>query len=368
MGQLNPHERQTAHRVAVPLQQPVPVKPSLIPADVLQTYEEELSREEREAFTRAVAEGPVELPEMPLVEDLELVSAEHEVGLTASTAADPEVAAYALSQVSLFTNLPARSLEALLAEARQGEVAAGEYLFREGDPAGSFYVVVEGMVEILRRRDEREVALRHLGKGEPIGLFGLFSGALRAACARAIGDVMLLEIPCEALGRLVQTDPMLHERLLDFYRERLLEGFLGSSRLFVDVDSIARARIIGRFVERSLRAQETLVHPGEVANLLAVVLSGRVLVEHKPRAGQEPVLHEATQGQFIAVTSALSGAPCRARVYVPEESTVALLGHRELADLLRDYPALRALPARLAEAAKTVNRDVFSGSTGVPGL
>lgn len=360
--------RRVEYRVAIPLQQPIP-GPSLIPADVWHSYQLEVAEAERaqaERHARELAAAPVKLPDYDL-EDLELVSAEHEIGLSATVPADPEVALFALSQVPMFAELPRASLEALVAKARQGEVSAGEYLFMEGDPADSFFVVIEGALEILRRRDELEVALRHLGRGEAIGLFGLFSGKVRAACSRAIGDVVVLEIPSAALEEVLREDDALHARLLTFFRERLLEGFLGSSKLFQDVDSIARARLIGRFAEKALLAQETLVQPGEVSNLLAVILSGRVMLEVRPRAGQEPRLFELLPGQFLAVTSALSGAPSRMRVYAAEDTTLALLGHRELAELLRDYPALRAITSRLPSVARMLDRDVFCGHTGVPG-
>ncbi|MBI3185209.1 MAG: cyclic nucleotide-binding domain-containing protein [Myxococcales bacterium] len=357
--------RRVDYRVAIPLQQPIPSRPSLIPADVWRSYQQEVARAKREESER----HQVDAAASPVGEDeLEFVSAEYDIGLAATTSADPEVAYFALSQVSLFSALPRESLEAMVKDSRQGEIASGEYLFLEGDSAESFFVVVDGTVEIIRRRDEREVVLRHMGRGEAIGLFGLFSGKMRAACARAIGEAVVLEVPCATLGRIVQADQAFNERLLKFYQERLLEGFLGSSKLFTDVDPIARARMIGRFRERALRAQETLVQPGEVSNLLGVLISGRVMLELRPRAGQQQRLFELLPGQFVAVTSAMSGAPSRMRIWAAEASTVSILGHRELADLLRDYPALRGLSARLPGSARELDRDVYCGHTGVPGL
>lgn len=356
------------NRIAVPLQQPIPSQPSLIPADVLSSYEQELQRAEHDEARRSLGAKPVTSPAIEELAADELLSAEFEVGLGQTTRADPKTAAAALGQVALFNGLAQSSTQALLQSARQGELGAREYLFLEGDLANSFFVIIQGTVEVLRHLDGREVVLRHMGPGEAIGLFGLFSGQLRAASARAIDDVILLEIPAEALGELLDTDTMLHERLLDFYRERLLEGFLGTSRLFLDVDSIARARLIGRFAERTLDPGQTLVHPGEVSNLLLVVLGGSLLVEQKAQAGVKAKKLEVTQGQFLAVTSALSGSPCRARIYAPGEASIAVLAQKELADMLRDYPALRALPSRLSESAELIDRDIYVGHTGVPGL
>jgi len=339
-------------RVAVPMEPPV-LRPSLIPQDVLRDLSAEAA--------------PVE----PVVYDGEPTTAPQpmadEVALLAHVEADPEVALLALQQVAQFRALPRASLQAMAHDSEQLVVGDGEVLFVEGDDATSFFVVVDGTLEVLRHKDGREVALRHMGRGEAIGLFGLFSGQLRAASARAIGDCTVLELSGERLAALLEKDDALHARLLAFYRERLIEGFM-ASRLFADIDQIARARLIGRFQNKELEAGEALVNPGEVANVLAVVTHGRLLLEDRAVAGAAPRQLEVPQGQFLAVTCAMSGLPSKFRITAPEYSTVAVLAHKDLNDLVRDYPALRALPSRLPNYAKALDRDVFAGTTGVPGL
>jgi CRP-like cAMP-binding protein len=351
--------RSVEDRVAIPLQQPVTSRPSLIPSDVWDSYQEEVAQMMRE--DDGDLGGPSE-------DGMEVITADTEIGLSATTPADAEVALFALQKVAMFEDLGNEALEVLIKGARQGEVGAGEYLFVEGDQADTFFVIVDGAFEVLRRREDREVALRHLGSFEAIGLFGLFSGQVRAACARAIGDAVVLEIPVASLSELLKANPDVHERMHRFYQERLLEGFLGSSRLFADVDAIVRARLIGRFAEKHLLANETLVLPGEVSNLLAVIISGRVMLEQPPKAGQAPKSYELLPGQFIAVTSAFTGAPSRMRVFAGEPTDIAVIGHKELSEMLTDYPALRAMTSRLPTVARTLDRDIYCGHTGVPGL
>lgn len=339
---------QLRSRVAVPVPPPV----SLIPVDVLQDVAREAQRagyDESFDTDPRTAQMQVSAPVLGTV------------------TADVEVAYFALTQVPLFRELPVESLEAMSAGAIQLEVPDGELLFNEGDEATSFFVVVDGTLELLRHKDGREVALRHATKGEAFGLFGLFSAQLRAASARAIGDCTILEISAERLQQLLANDEVLHQRLLGFYRERLVEGFM-ASRLFGDIDSIARARLIGRFKPLELEAGHTLLNPGEVSNLIAVVTHGRVVLEDRSRVGQAPRHFEVTQGQFLALTCALSGLPSKLRVLAPEYATLSVLSHKDLVELMRDYPALRSLPSRLPNFGRALERDVFCGSTGVPGL
>ena len=346
-----PHELRT--RVAMPRTPPV-LRSSLIPVDVLQ----DMAREaQREAVDDAF-EGEANTAPIPVEGDFPILG---------TVTADLEVAYFALTQVPHFRDLPVLSLEAMAEGAIQLEVPDGEFLFKEGDEATSFFVVVDGTLELLRRKDGREVALRHAKKGEAFGLFGLFSAQLRAASARAIGDCTILEISSEKLQRLLGTDEVLHQRMLSFYRERLVEGFM-ASRLFADIDSIARARLIGRFKNRDLAAGEALLNPGEVSNLIAVVTHGKVILEERSKMGGQPKQFEATTGQFLAVTCAMSGLPSKMRIFTPEFATISVLTHKDLNELLRDYPMLRSLPAKLAQAARQLDRDVFCGSTGVPGL
>jgi hypothetical protein len=56
------------------------------------------------------------------------------------------------------------------------------------------------------------------------------------------------------------------------------------------------------------------------------------------------------------------------RIFAPDYATLSVLPHKDLNELLRDYPALRAMPARLPSVANQLDRDVFCGTTGVPGL
>lgn len=354
MSELPPlasRETEMRTRVAVPLAPPM-LKPSLIPVDVLQAVEREATVSAPEVFEE-IRTAPI-----PEVDDFSILG---------QVQADPEVAIFALSQVPMFRDLPTASLEAMAQDAEQLEVPNGEFLFVEGDEATSFFVVVDGALELLREKDGREVALRHAKKGEAFGLFGLFSAQLRAASARAIGDCTILEISGEKLQALINHDDALHEKLLGFYRERLVEGFM-ASKLFSDIDSIARARLIGRFKHVELENGATLLNPGEVANVLAVVTHGQLILEDRSKVGQAPRQFEVTQGQFLAVTCAMTGKPSRLRIFAPGFATVSLLSQKDFNELLRDYPALRALPARLPSYGNQLERDVFVGTTGVPGL
>jgi hypothetical protein len=45
-----------------------------------------------------------------------------------------------------------------------------------------------------------------------------------------------------------------------------------------------------------------------------------------------------------------------------------MLSQKYLHELMIDYPALRSMPARLPTFGRQLDRAVFCGTTGVPGL
>jgi hypothetical protein len=99
-----------------------------------------------------------------------------------------------------------------------------------------------------------------------------------------------------------------------------------------------------------------------------VVTHGTLVLEERAQAGKAPNQFEVVEGQYLALTGALTGLPSRMRVHAESEASLLVLGHRELAELMRDYPALRSLPARLPQHTRQLDRDIFCGHTGVPGL
>ena len=92
-----------------------------------------------------------------------------------------------LAQVPLFQALPPEELRYLAGHLRAVELPSGKLLFGEGERGEHFYVVVQGLIEIvkaLETAEERVLAQR--GPGEFIGEMSLFDlEGLRTASVRA---------------------------------------------------------------------------------------------------------------------------------------------------------------------------------------
>lgn len=119
-----------------------------------------------------------------------------------------------LRSVSLFEELSEVALASLAALCREQRHAAGEHVFREGDPADAFYVVADGQVAVYRDAPGKPVLQRmRAERGDFFGEMGLFDDAPRSASARAVGEVVLLRIDKRELLRFLVANPTLSFRL-----------------------------------------------------------------------------------------------------------------------------------------------------------
>jgi CRP-like cAMP-binding protein len=98
-----------------------------------------------------------------------------------------------LASVPLFADLPKPDLAELSQLLRPREFAAGEVLWREGDPAQGMVVIVDGQVSLsLSLPGERTIEFRRLGKGELLGEVPLIDGGTHSATAQAIEPTTVL--------------------------------------------------------------------------------------------------------------------------------------------------------------------------------
>lgn len=102
--------------------------------------------------------------------------------------------------------------------------AAGQVVFRAGDPGADAYLVLKGDIEIAGRnaRGER-VVLSHLERGQFFGEMSVLNQSRRTADATATSETICAVIDSHALTRrLNKLDPYMRF-WIDFMSERLVE-------------------------------------------------------------------------------------------------------------------------------------------------
>ena len=119
----------------------------------------------------------------------------------------PTVDAAELRNVGLFGALSDPVLEDLATSLAVITPSAGDYVFREGEPARDMFVVLSGEMEVLKGTAtgaESRVAL--LGPGDWFGEMSIVDIQPRSASVRALAPARLLRISAADLDRLYRQD------------------------------------------------------------------------------------------------------------------------------------------------------------------
>jgi len=133
----------------------------------------------------------------------------------------------ALGALDLFEGAPPAVLERLAAVARPFSLAAGEYLFHEGDPGDRMMLLASGSVEgILRLPGGRELEAQSLGHGALIGEMGMLASHPRRLSARASVATAGWSFAAAEIGQLGATEvPAVMRRVGRLALERLREHY-----------------------------------------------------------------------------------------------------------------------------------------------
>ena len=106
----------------------------------------------------------------------------------------------------LLRDLSPRHAEAVLRLLQPRRLAAGEWLFREGDPADAVYLLTNGSITVAARGGTRYASF---SPGTMLGELAVLDGGDRSADAVADATAEVQVLPCGALAQLTQEDPAL---------------------------------------------------------------------------------------------------------------------------------------------------------------
>jgi thioredoxin reductase (NADPH) len=225
-------------------------------------------------------------------------------------------------------------------------VAAGEYLFREGDTTYDFYVILSGAAEIVVGADGEERTIIRHGPGRFLGELSLLTGQRVFVSARVTEPGEVIVVPGAALRQILATNPSLSDLILDAFiarRSRLLTGADAAIRLLGSPFSpeslrlrefLARNRIPHRWIDadRDPEAEGVIrEHQVSPSDLPFVLVSGKPLRHATP--GELATYLGLTLGsiperQFDLVVIGGGPAGLAAAVYGASEGLQTLLLER----------------------------------------
>jgi CRP-like cAMP-binding protein len=109
-----------------------------------------------------------------------------------------------LQQMPIFGAVQDEALKFLLEPVTLISVEAGQFFFREGDPAECMYVLESGRVAVIKDWAGGELVLHHLGQGDCFGEMALLDLFPRSASVRALDTCHAMALTPAHLYRLLQ--------------------------------------------------------------------------------------------------------------------------------------------------------------------
>jgi CRP-like cAMP-binding protein/ABC-type transporter Mla MlaB component len=151
------------------------------------------------------------------VADIDQAVDSAELGLLAQAGAEAQRESVPLEQVGLMAGLDAAQRARLAACLQPRRLAAGEVLFRQGDPGDRLFVITAGSINVVSGDAPAQDALPQrfvsLSPGMMLGETAMLDGRGRSGDAVAVGETEVYALDEPALRRLGAEDPVLVARL-----------------------------------------------------------------------------------------------------------------------------------------------------------
>ncbi|HKI29226.1 MAG TPA: cyclic nucleotide-binding domain-containing protein [Actinomycetota bacterium] len=125
-----------------------------------------------------------------------------------------------LAQVPLFEGLSRRHLKQIAEHADEISFRERETIVEAGEPGGSFFVIVEGEVRVVR--GDRTIA--RAGPGEFFGEISLLDGGPRTASVIAETPVVAIRLFKASFDKVVRDEPRVAGKILAVVARRLREA------------------------------------------------------------------------------------------------------------------------------------------------
>ena len=264
----------------------------------------------------------------------------------------------------------------IIAASRVLALKPREMLLREGEYGRDLSLILEGRLELIATdRDESELPVAILGRGEYAGEDGMLTGQPYKLSVRAQTPTLLLQVPEQVMQRLMQLVPGVQQHFERFTQAHSLRAILKRMDLFRGVTETDLQTLIQQAEIRQYERGERLFaedRKGRPAReTLHILLEGFVKVARLERAGRgvndvhERVIAYRQGGDYFAGGLDLLGDGQPVTVTTINRCRVAEIPRQVVLALFRCYPDVEQRFAQrlreYLEAAATARELLNSG-------
>lgn len=291
--------------------------------------------------------------EIPLGED--------DIELIADEPSAEDTARAVFPRTPLFSALSEERLRQLIAYVGLKRLAAGEVLFRRGDPVGDLYVVSTGEVAVLTPAAAGgEIEVGRLGEGAFFGEIALITSQPRSATIQgAADDTELIVIPRQVVLDLMAESPEVMSVMLRFMRDRLLDTLVDTNPLFAPFSGGERRALAERFRFLEVEPEVALLTQGKRATGLTILLAGStdVILDGK-------VVAQVPTGGIVGETSLLTGAPALATVVARTKVLLLFLPRTDFQEVIMTHPQVLEAIGEIADDRRRQMEELTRGVHG----
>ncbi len=214
----------------------------------------------------------------------------------------------------------------------------GTTIFKQGDLADKFYIIIRGQVEIIIEHiSGREVIGARLGSGQFFGEIGLLENKNRTATVRvsAEEEAVLMGLDKNTFSQLMIDSKLTYEMIASLMRQRLVADQMLAALENLDSDNLTN---LGFQLERLVfKPGETIFSKGDPSDTFYFIEKGEVEVV-QPVDDAEVIVQRLGSGQFFGEIGLITNRPREATVRVnqqQETDTEVLVVNRDAFEQIR---------------------------------
>jgi CRP-like cAMP-binding protein/thioredoxin reductase/Fe-S-cluster-containing hydrogenase component 2 len=248
-----------------------------------------------------------------------------------------QVLDYIQSNVPLLRRVNRLQLREFLLESEILVPEPGETIFQRNDYTNSFYMIVDGEVEVETQQDGRPGPWFALDKGQFFGELGLISGRRRSNSVRAGRNCVLIEASRRAMLKLTASVESVRRKIDDAFLKRAVRTYLAPMLPEADL-----AELLAKGVQaKTYGGGEVLFAEGDAPDGLYLIRRGSVTIS-RTIAEREVVLSYLAAGNYVGEMALLSPSPRTATVKAAVTTEAVILDAEVFRQVLARNPAWRA--------------------------
>jgi sulfate-transporting ATPase len=198
--------------------------------------------------------------------------------------------------------------------------APSSIVFKQGDPADKFYIVIKGQVEVVVEHESgQEVVSATLSSGQFFGEMGLLQGGARTATIRVVSDAeaVLMALDRDTFSQLISKSDLTQDAIAKLMRQRITADRM-LTRLS-ELDNTQMSELESGSERLIFNPGAVIIRQGEVGDKFYFITKGEVEVVKETDEG-ELALARLSSGQYFGEIELIYDRPRSATVRAAQDT------------------------------------------------